>query len=193
MALTKFEGNVNVISGLDDSPKLTAAELKAKFDFAGEALKEYLNTILTEQLDQKLLEIDSLSSRLVEQIKELEGVTTQSRQILAELQEAASWLRDESTVHEKAISSLDYTLNQKITTYDSAVNNLYQEVASLHEGIAWLDGRLSALVVNDFVDSPHVALSAQMGRALAINKQPLIGTGTAVPSGGSDGDLYIRY
>lgn len=55
MALSKFEKDMAVIQKLDDEPNdvggLTAAELKAKFDEGGEAVKKYLNDTLTPELE----------------------------------------------------------------------------------------------------------------------------------------------
>lgn len=55
MALTKFEKDMVIIQKLDDEPNdvggLTAAELKAKFDEGGEAIKEYINETLVPELD----------------------------------------------------------------------------------------------------------------------------------------------
>ena len=55
MPLTKMTTNVNNIQALSDRPNtidgLTSAELKEKFDKAGADLKDYLNTVLTEELD----------------------------------------------------------------------------------------------------------------------------------------------
>lgn len=50
MAFEKFNKDMKIISALDDEPNdvggLTAAELKAKFDEGGEAIKRYLNDTL---------------------------------------------------------------------------------------------------------------------------------------------------
>lgn len=55
MALTKLTKDMAIIQKLDDEPNdvggLTAAELKAKFDEAGETVKEYLNETLLAELD----------------------------------------------------------------------------------------------------------------------------------------------
>lgn len=55
MALTQFEYDMAIISKLDDEPNdvggLTAAELKAKFDEGGEAIKSFLNGTLLSELD----------------------------------------------------------------------------------------------------------------------------------------------
>ena len=52
MSLTKFTGNTNVISELSDTPTETAVELKAKFDEAGNSIKNYINSTLTEETEQ---------------------------------------------------------------------------------------------------------------------------------------------
>lgn len=55
MALSKLTKDMAIIRKLDDEPNdvggLTAAELKAKFDEAGEAIKEYLNETLLPELN----------------------------------------------------------------------------------------------------------------------------------------------
>lgn len=58
MSLTKLTADLNIIQALDDEPNdvggLTAAQLKAKFDQAGGAIKTYLNETLTPELDTAL-------------------------------------------------------------------------------------------------------------------------------------------
>ena len=52
--ITKFTEDMDIIAALDDLPNavggLTAAQLKAKFDEGGKALKNYINNILTAEL-----------------------------------------------------------------------------------------------------------------------------------------------
>lgn len=66
MALTKFLENVNNIQALSDKPNeidgLTSAELKARFDKAGADIKEYVNTTLTEELDDVIETIPDTSN-----------------------------------------------------------------------------------------------------------------------------------
>ena len=61
MPLTKMTTNVNNIQALSDRPNeidgLTSSELKERFDKAGADLKDYLNTTLTEELDDVLATI----------------------------------------------------------------------------------------------------------------------------------------
>ena len=56
MAIEKFNKNMAIIAALDDEPNdvggLTAAELKAKFDEGGQALKDYLNATLLPALER---------------------------------------------------------------------------------------------------------------------------------------------
>ena len=55
MALQKLTKDMQIIAKLDDEPNdvggLTADELKAKFDEAGESIKSYLNDVLLKQLE----------------------------------------------------------------------------------------------------------------------------------------------
>lgn len=55
MAFEQFEKDMEIIAALDDEPNdvggLSAAELKAKFDEGGEALKEYINGTLIPALE----------------------------------------------------------------------------------------------------------------------------------------------
>lgn len=54
MAFTQFTKDMEIIGKLSDTPNvddgLTAAQLKAKFDEGGEAIKEYLNGVLLPEL-----------------------------------------------------------------------------------------------------------------------------------------------
>ncbi len=58
MPLTKLTANVNNIQALSDLPNsldgLTSSELKAKWDKAGADIKNYLNNVLTEELDDAI-------------------------------------------------------------------------------------------------------------------------------------------
>lgn len=66
MALTKLEENMDIIQQLDDEPNdvggLTADQLKAQFDRAGNLVKAYINNTLTAELDQKFKDIYPVGS-----------------------------------------------------------------------------------------------------------------------------------
>ena len=55
MSFTKITQDLNIIAALSDTPNetdgLTAAQLKAKFDQAANAIKTYINTVLTAELE----------------------------------------------------------------------------------------------------------------------------------------------
>ena len=72
MALAKFEKDMAIISALDDEPNdvggLSAAELKAKFDEGGQALKQFLNETLTPQIDAEKAGKDELQGVVLGQI-----------------------------------------------------------------------------------------------------------------------------
>lgn len=53
MSLTKFNESVTNHQSLPDKPTLSSAELKTLWDKAGVDIKNYLNQILTEELDSK--------------------------------------------------------------------------------------------------------------------------------------------
>lgn len=58
MALTKFTKDMAIISALDAEPNdvggLSAAELQAKFDEGGQALKTYINDTLIPEAEKTL-------------------------------------------------------------------------------------------------------------------------------------------
>lgn len=63
MAIVQFDKDMKIIQALDDQPNdvggLTAAELKAKFDEGGEALKAYINdTFIPSLLNTFALQSD---------------------------------------------------------------------------------------------------------------------------------------
>jgi len=65
MALPLMKDDLNIIQKLDDEPNdvggLSAEELKAKFDEAGNAIKKYLNETLIPQLDAEGMSGDAQS------------------------------------------------------------------------------------------------------------------------------------
>ena len=68
MALTKMNTSVHNIQDLSDLPNvtdgLTSAQLKERFDKAGVDLKTYLNTVLTEELDDAIGDINETAGNL---------------------------------------------------------------------------------------------------------------------------------
>ena len=57
MSLSKLTENLNSVSSLPDKPSLQPEELKKVFDEAGNIIKEYINTRLTEEIDKIINEV----------------------------------------------------------------------------------------------------------------------------------------
>ena len=91
MALPKFDKDMAIISALDDEPNdvggLTAAELKAKFDEGGQALKQFLNETLTPQIDMQKAGREELQGLVLGQIPD--GSITEEK-LTPELEEQIS-------------------------------------------------------------------------------------------------------
>lgn len=160
MALTKLTENLNNVQSLANKPPLEAEELKAVFDQSGNSIKEYINEILTE-------EIEALITSTVESAKIIvENVLT-----------SESALNALSANQGKNLKGLIDTINTKLS------------------GIA--EGANKTTVENVLTSTSTTnALSANQGKVLKgliDAKQKTITRGTATPSGGSSGDIYIQY
>lgn len=80
MSLSKFNKDVKNHSTLPDKPAITGAELKVIFDKAAVDIKEYLNTVLTEELDlaleSKVSNKDGFELFSIEDKTKLDGIET---------------------------------------------------------------------------------------------------------------------
>ncbi len=90
MSLTKCSADVNVISGLQDAPSLTASELKGKFDAAGRQIVEYLNNTLTEQVDEQLDDMQEEIERIPVVVNSLDSNDTSAALSAAQGKELAA-------------------------------------------------------------------------------------------------------
>ena len=125
MAFTQITKDMSIIQKLADNPTETAAELKAKFDEGGEAVKEYLNSVHLPELEAE-------------------------------------------------------------------VTGLKGDISGLETAV----GEIPAVIDNLTSTSATDALSANQGKALntaLAGKQKTITAGMGSPSGGADGDVYIKY
>lgn len=160
MALTKLTDNLNSIQSLPNKPSLEADELKAEFDKAGNLIKEYINEILTEEIESLI------------------NTTVESAKIIVE-----NVLTSESAVN--ALSA-----NQ-----GKSLKDLIDTMKTKLDGIA--TGANKTTVENVLTSTSTTnALSANQGKVLnekIATKQNTITRGTATPSGGSSGDIYIQY
>ena len=160
MALTKLTSNLNSIQSLPNKPSLEAEELKAEFDKSANLIKEYINEILTE-------EIEALISSTVESAK-----------IIVE-----------------SVLTSDSAVNALSASQGKVLKGLIDTMKTKLDGIA--TGANKTTVENILTSTSTTnALSANQGKVLkglVDAKQKIITRGTATPSGGSSGDIYIQY
>lgn len=69
MSLPECDVNVNIIENLPDAPNLPASELKQKFDEAGKGIKNYLNTVLTKEIESLVAKEKSNLQKLINEQK----------------------------------------------------------------------------------------------------------------------------
>ena len=179
MALTELTANLNTHQSLPDQPALTAEELKQLWDEAPNEIKNYINQVLTKELD----------SILANKVDKIVG---------------------------KVLSSNDFTdaLKTKLNGIEASANNYVHPTTSGNKHVpsggssnqilrwssdgtaSWSNEIVTTVLDVLTSDSATAALSAKQGKNLQtqINaKQKTISRGTAAPSGGSNGDIYIQY
>lgn len=178
MALSKLTANLNIHQSQPNQPSLTSEELKRLWDEAPNDIKSYINDILTVELD-----------------KLIEGKV--------------------SKVNGKNLSSNDFTNTEKTKLAGIANNaNNYSHPhnagnkhipsgGSAGQILRWgADG--TAIWGADNNTTYTDATQSKNGLMSVYDKKKLDGiasgatkniikTGTANPSGGSNGDIYIQY
>lgn len=68
MSLTKLTDNLNKVSSLPDKPTLQSNELKAVFDEAGNAIKDYINDTLTTEIEKLVSDTAKSTKTTVENV-----------------------------------------------------------------------------------------------------------------------------
>lgn len=68
MSLTKLTENLNKVSSLPDKPTLQPDELKAVFDEAVNAIKDYINEILTTEIEKLVSDTAKANKTTVENV-----------------------------------------------------------------------------------------------------------------------------
>lgn len=70
MSLTKLEENLSIIENLPDAPTMESTELKQKFDEGSIKIKDYINEILTVEIDNIVTQIKKdISNKILEDNK----------------------------------------------------------------------------------------------------------------------------
>lgn len=213
MNLTKFNENLNNIQSLPNKPSLTAEELKQEFDKAPNAIKEYINEILTVELISILTELERGISTGESTVSTINSTIATMKTKLDGIEAGANKYSHPTSAGNKHIpsgGSSGQVLKWKAsgeaqwgednnTTYAAATTSKSGLMSSTDK--IKLDGIATAATKNTVENvltstSTSNALSAAQGRALKLlidGKQKNITTGTASPSGGSSGDIYLQY
>lgn len=79
MSISKLTENLNNISSLPDKPNLQSDELKAVFDESGNTIKEYINTILTKEID----DMESQLNKTIQNISKI--VETNKKEVFNQI------------------------------------------------------------------------------------------------------------
>ena len=138
MALPEFTTDLNIIQKLDDEPNdiggLTAAELKAKFDEAGLAIKKWLNETLLPALIAANLGYSSSDTVEAENIQAaIEYVRAHGS---AETQALQNAVADDLTALSAQITNkYDALSDQMSDNYDTLSDKLDENYKSLHNEI----------------------------------------------------------
>lgn len=213
MNLTKLNENMNNVQSLPDRPSLTAEELKQEFDKAPNAIKDYINEILTEELISILTQLESglsagdatintINSTIATMKTKLDGIATGANKYVHPTTTGNKHIPAGGSSGQILRWSADGTVawgNDNNTTYANVTTSKSGLMSSTDKtklnGIA--TGATKNTVENVLTSTSATnALSAAQGKALKALidvKQKAITRGTAAPSGGSNGDIYIQY
>ena len=173
MALTKLTANLNNIQALSDRPNatdgLTADELKERFDKAGNDIKSYINGTLTTEVDTLVGNFYTKS-----QIDSNYYTKTQS--------DTNYYTKTQSDNNYYTKAQINSTLGNYYTKTESN-NNYYTKTQSDNN-------YYTKAQINTTLGSYYT--KTQVDSALG-NYQKKITYGTGDPSGGNNGDVYIKY
>lgn len=159
MSLTKFTGNTNVISQLADIPVQTGDDLKAKFDEAETAIKNYLNNILTTE---------------IEQLVATEKTTLQG--LISSLSTSTTNSINELRTEENAMISDGYSTTQSYKIGDLCIYNnvLYRCTTAIDEGEAWNSSHWEQTSLGKVILEPEVYSTDEINTGkIWINEKPI--------------------
>ena len=81
--LRKLTDDLNKVQALADQPTITSSELKATFDEAGNIIKDYINNILLEDLQDMLDEVGNIDTKVATAMQtKLEGIYHVGKEIV---------------------------------------------------------------------------------------------------------------
>lgn len=176
MALTKLTANLNNIQALSDRPNatdgLSADELKERFDKAGNDIKSYINGTLTT-------EVDTLVGNYYTKSQIDSNIYTKTQ---VDNKFGSYYTKTQSDTNYYSKSQVDNKFGNYYTKTESN-NNYYTKTQSDNN-------YYTKAQINTTLGSYYT--KTQVDSALG-NYQKKITYGTGDPSGGNNGDVYIKY
>lgn len=176
MALTEFTKDMNIIQKLDDEPNdvggLTSAELKAKFDEGGLALKKWLNETLLPALVAANLGFTATEEINAETIQEAVEAS------YAMLTQALESTRDNLTndiagVREDLQGAVMGSIPPTSVTYEKLASDVTNLIDGLQTGLDEAEEKIEELDARQVVIDP--VTTTENGLMLATDKAKLDG------------------
>lgn len=189
MSLTKLTENLNNVGSLPDAPTLQPDELKAIFDLAGNTIKEYINTVLTIEIEKMITETVNSAKVIVENVL----TSTSTTNALSSGQGKA--LKDLVDIMKSKLDGIEEGATKNVNLATTSINGLMSSADK--NKLNDIATGATKNIVEDILtsSSPINALSAGQGKILKElidSKQNKILTGSSTPNGGSSGDIYVQ-
>lgn len=185
MAITKFTNSVTNVQSLSDTPNitegLTSAQLKEIFDKAGVDIKAFINDTLTTEIDTLLGEKLAKASNLSDLTNATTARTNLGLGTMA-IATASDYLAKNDNLSGLANTSTART-NLGLGTMATETASNYLTVVSAGNYLSKSEN-LSGLT-----NTTAARTNLGLGNAATRN----ITASTADPSGGNDGDIWIKY
>lgn len=209
MALTKLTTNVENVQALSDTPNategLTSAQLKEVFDKAGVDIKTYINDTLTAQVDTGLGEKVAKASNLSDLANAATARTNLGLGTMA-VETATNYLTKAGNLSGLASTSTSRT-NLGLGTMATETASNYLTKADNLSGLAntstartnlGLGTMATATATNYLAKSENLSglantTTARTNLGLGNAATRNITASTSDPTGGNDGDIWIKY
>lgn len=181
MAIRPCTSNTSVVSNLPDSPALTPAQLKAKFDEGATNVKTYINDDMIPDINGTITSTAStinttINTNQTNNNTRFTGIETR----LTTAESNITSLQSTTATHTSNISSLQTTVNSQA----NSISSLQTTVNSHTNSITSINNTLGTKA-----NANNVYTKAQSDTK--YQTKALYGTGN--PSGGNNGDIYFKY
>ena len=122
MSLTQCQSDTNVIENLPDSPTLDTQELKRKFDAGSSGIKDFINTVLLEEIETLVAtEKRNLQTMIADEKKNLQTMIANEKKNLNDKINGTVLYNNSSG------TSANITFTNNITTYKRLMIEYFDE------------------------------------------------------------------